>query len=229
MSSWQRYSHRHRCSDLHRRSALSLLNMWLHGQSLIPLRHCPSSRVSLPLCQRGGKWVVRYLVPRHQAPLGRYPPTLGFSEGWQAFPDVRQGGRKPSEMMAAMLETHPRDEEKTNLASSYIACQWRLGSCWPWLTTNTQRHWWHRWMRYGPSRTTQPAAVELQLYRRIQSRILCLPSRETGGVVLGDLLRLKDNISGCPFLVDTGEKMSEELSGCRFEWTFFWLRSMLPF
>jgi hypothetical protein len=49
---------------------------------------------------------------------------------------------------------------------------------------------------------------------------LWLPSRETGGVVLGDLLRLKDNISGRPFLVDTGEKMSEELSGCRFEWTF---------
>jgi hypothetical protein len=65
------------------------------------------------------------------------------------------GSRKPSEMMAAMLEYCPRGEEKTNLFACLFCrgCPERLGCCWPESTTRILRPWPSRRTSCGPFMT----------------------------------------------------------------------------
>jgi hypothetical protein len=62
-----------------------------------------------------------------------------FQKAERLFQMPALGGRKPSELMAAMLETCPRGEEKTNLFA-WIFLQRlprEIRSCWPRATTRT--------------------------------------------------------------------------------------------
>jgi hypothetical protein len=93
------------------------------------------------------------------------------------------GGRKPSELMAAMLETCPRGEEKTNLFTCIFLQRlpWEIRVLLAKADTRTRRRWPHRRTSCGPSTTTAMAAAAWRLYRKIQTRILWPPSLETGG------------------------------------------------
>jgi hypothetical protein len=115
--------------------------------------------------------IKKWLVASHQ--------LSDFQKAERLFQMPALGGRKPSELMAAMLETCPRGEEKTNL----FACIFlqRL-SCWPRPTTRTRRPWPPRWTSCGPSTTPPTAAAAWQLCRRYRTPTSWLPSPETGGV-----------------------------------------------
>jgi hypothetical protein len=77
------------------------------------------------------------------------------------------GGRKPSELMAAMLETCPRGLPRVLLAKADHKDPKTLA---------------HRRTSCGPSTTTATAAW--RLCRKIQTRISWPPSPETGGVAV---------------------------------------------
>jgi hypothetical protein len=77
--------------------------------------------------------IKQQLVASHQ--------LSDFQKAERLFQMPALGGRKPTELMAAMLETCPRGEEKTNLFAciSFRGCPGRSGFCWPRPTTRTRR------------------------------------------------------------------------------------------
>jgi hypothetical protein len=103
------------------------------------------------------------------------------------------GGWKPSELMAAMLETCPRGEEKTNLfACIFLQRLPReirvLLAKADQKDTKTLRH---RRTSCGLFMTTTVAAAAWRLYRRIQRRIMWPPFPETSrGVAVPPAARL---------------------------------------
>jgi hypothetical protein len=95
------------------------------------------------------------------------------------------GSRKPSEMMAAMLETCPRGEEKTNLFACIFLQRLpeRSGSCWQEWITRTRRSWLSRQTSCGLYMTTTAAAPSPQFSRTAWREILSPPCRRATGSI----------------------------------------------
>jgi hypothetical protein len=87
-----------------------------------------------------------------------------FQKAEKLFQMPALGSRKPSDLMAAMLETCPRGEEKSNLFACIFLqrCRGRSVFCWQTWTTRTPRHWRPERTSCWPFTTTQAPLPPLQ-------------------------------------------------------------------